>query len=127
MVIASGGTIGASWHNHNDDLGIGAQQGSTDRARHMQDGTYKKTTTGWRPGCECGTNGEPPRRCTVLDPFCGSGTVGVVACQLGRDFIGIDLSAEYLAMAERRIGKALKPSTYVDRTAVVDAPLFASV
>ena len=84
-------------------------------------------TTGWRPGCECGTNGEPPRRCTVLDPFCGSGTVGVVACQLGRDFIGIDLSADYLAMAERRIGKALKPSTYVDRTAVVDAPLFVSV
>jgi DNA modification methylase len=64
---------------------------------------------------------------TVLDPFCGSGTVGVVACQLGRDFIGIDLSAEYLAMAERRIGKALKPSTYVDRTADVDAPLFVSV
>jgi DNA modification methylase len=84
-------------------------------------------TSGWRPGCECSTNGEPPRRCTVLDPFCGSGTVGVVACQLGRDFIGIDLSAEYLAMAERRIGKALKPSTYVDRTADVDAPLFVSV
>ena len=64
---------------------------------------------------------------TVLDPFCGSGTVGVVACQLGRDFIGIDLSADYLAMAARRIGKALKPSTYVDMTADVDAPLFVSV
>ena len=28
----------------------------------------------------------------VLDPFAGSGTVGVVAGKLGRDFIGIDLT-----------------------------------
>jgi hypothetical protein len=105
--------------NVRDDTGMA----NRDYERHVT----TRSTTGWRPGCECGTNGEPPRRCTVLDPFCGSGTVGVVACQLGRDFIGIDLSAEYLAMAERRIGKALKPSTYVDRTADVDAPLFVSV
>jgi len=41
---------------------------------------------------------------TVLDPFMGSGTVGVVACRLGRDFIGIDLNREYVEMARRRIG-----------------------
>jgi DNA modification methylase len=40
---------------------------------------------------------------TVLDPFTGSGTTGVVACRLGRDFIGIELNPEYAAMAERRI------------------------
>ena len=39
----------------------------------------------------------------VLDPFCGSGTTGVVALQEGRRFIGIDLSAEYVKMAEARI------------------------
>lgn len=39
----------------------------------------------------------------VLDPFCGSGTVGVVARQLGRDFVGIELNADYAALAERRI------------------------
>ena len=61
---------------------------------------------------------------TVLDPFCGSGTVGVVACQQGRDFIGIDLSADYLAMAERRIGKSLRPNTFVDHAEAVAAPLF---
>ena len=32
----------------------------------------------------------------VLDPFCGSGTVGMVARQYGRKFIGLDLSLEYL-------------------------------
>jgi hypothetical protein len=40
---------------------------------------------------------------TVLDPFTGSGTTGVVACRLGRDFVGIELNYEYAAMAERRI------------------------
>lgn len=40
---------------------------------------------------------------TVLDPFCGSGTTGVVAQRLGRDFIGIDLNADYLQLAQDRI------------------------
>jgi len=40
---------------------------------------------------------------TVLDPFAGAGTVGVVACKLGRDFIGCELNPEYVEMAERRI------------------------
>jgi site-specific DNA-methyltransferase (cytosine-N4-specific) len=35
----------------------------------------------------------------VLDPFCGSGTAGMVAGRLGRRFIGIDLSAKYLDLA----------------------------
>jgi site-specific DNA-methyltransferase (cytosine-N4-specific) len=37
----------------------------------------------------------------VLDPFCGSGTSGMVANQLGRRFVGIDLSAAYLDLALR--------------------------
>jgi DNA modification methylase len=61
---------------------------------------------------------------TVLDPFCGSGTVGVVACGLGRHFIGIELNPDYATMAERRIGRAMRPSTYRDKDEVGDAPLF---
>ncbi|MEJ5362789.1 MAG: site-specific DNA-methyltransferase [Spirochaetota bacterium] len=33
---------------------------------------------------------------TVLDPFCGSGTTGVVAVRYNRKFIGIDNEKEYL-------------------------------
>jgi DNA modification methylase len=40
---------------------------------------------------------------TILDPFAGAGTVGVVALRHGRSFIGIELSADYCAMARRRI------------------------
>ena len=39
----------------------------------------------------------------VLDPFCGSGTTGVVANRLGRNFIGIDLSEEYLQITKKRL------------------------
>lgn len=41
----------------------------------------------------------------VLDPFCGSGTTGVVALKHGRRFVGIDLNPDYLALAEKRIQK----------------------
>ena len=40
---------------------------------------------------------------TVLDPFLGSGTSGVSAKKLGRNFIGIDINSEYCQMATKRI------------------------
>jgi site-specific DNA-methyltransferase (adenine-specific) len=39
----------------------------------------------------------------VLDPFCGSGTTGVAARQLGRRFLGFDASREYLQLAKARL------------------------
>ena len=38
----------------------------------------------------------------VLDPFFGSGTVGQVCESLGRNWIGIELNAEYVKLAENR-------------------------
>ncbi len=58
------------------------------------------TTIGWAPSCE---HVGSPSPCTVLDPFCGSGTTGVAALRLGRRFIGIDLNPSYVKMARRRI------------------------
>lgn len=40
---------------------------------------------------------------TVLDPFGGSGTTGLVADRLGRDAILIELNPEYAAIADRRL------------------------
>lgn len=54
-----------------------------------------------------------PRGGTVLDPFGGAGTTGLVADRLQRDAILIELNPEYAAMAERRIHG--------------DAPMFAEV
>lgn len=73
-------------------------------------------TTGWRPTCGCMAPPDDPRyfdnsvpagdhprpepvQASVLDPFAGSGTTGLVAQSLGRRSILIDLSADYLVQA----------------------------
>lgn len=50
-----------------------------------------------------------PHGGVVLDPFSGSGTCGVVARRLGRRFIGIDINADYVDLARKRIGEAGGP------------------
>ena len=42
----------------------------------------------------------------VLDPFMGSGTTGIACVNTDRDFIGIEISEEYFAIAEARIAHA---------------------
>ena len=67
----------------------------TDRAREIDTEDY-----GWRPSCECEADTVPA---TVLDPFAGAGTTGLVADRLGRDAILIEISPEYAEMAAKRI------------------------
>lgn len=57
-------------------------------------------TTGWRATCECNA---PTRPGLVLDPFMGSGTTAIVARRHDRDYIGCDVSQEYVDMAQRRL------------------------
>jgi site-specific DNA-methyltransferase (adenine-specific) len=45
-----------------------------------------------------------PRPGIVLDPFFGTGTVGLVARELGRDWLGIELKAEDVKIARQRLG-----------------------
>lgn len=40
---------------------------------------------------------------TVLDPFNGAGTTGLVCQRLGRNYIGSDINEEYLAMTRQRL------------------------
>jgi len=42
----------------------------------------------------------------ILDPFCGSGSVGVAAQETGRAYILIDKQREWIEAAERRLGLA---------------------
>lgn len=58
-------------------------------------------TIGWQPTCKCA--GQEPIPCTVLDPFSGAGTTGLVAARLFRSYIGVELNPEYLEMSRKRI------------------------
>jgi DNA modification methylase len=63
-------------------------------------GHYELTRTGY--ACACPDTTAPTRPAVVLDPFSGTGTTAAVAHHLGRHGIGIDLSADYLRLAEWR-------------------------
>jgi DNA modification methylase len=56
-----------------------------------------------RAGCPVGG--------TVLDPFAGAGTTGLVALEEGRDFLGIELNPDYVALAEERLAPLLAVRT----------------
>ncbi len=52
---------------------------------------------------------------TVLDPYCGSGTSGVAAVKLGRNFVGIEKDPGHFDTACRRISAALRePDMFVE-------------
>ena len=57
----------------------------------------------------------------VLDPFNGSGTTCVSAALLGRKYVGIDQSADYVGFARKRLESALSVATTKAGVTGVDA------
>lgn len=62
---------------------------------------------------------------TVIDPFTGSGTTGIVAYRLARRFVGVELVEEYQRMAQTRLDEAraqldLFQAVDVEETLVAD-------
>lgn len=60
--------------------------------------------------CETPIKAGCPIGGTVLDPFFGAGTTGLVALKQNKKFVGIELNPEYIKIAEKR----LKP--YLEQT-----------
>ena len=89
--------------------------------KHLEHGTAgydrrlekQTSTTGWRSTCD--HDAEPVPQ-TVLDPFSGAGTTGLVAARFARKYIGIELNPEYAEMSRRRIADGvgvLSPETAI--------------
>ncbi len=72
---------------------------------HGRAGELRVSTLDWRPTCSCFHFGSAPAPipARVLDPFSGAGTTAIVCEKLGRDFIGIDIASDYVAMSKARI------------------------
>jgi len=110
-VVKVGGLVSSDGREGSCGLHSGTKGSSVSHKSHAMANTGEaasyyamarrvKSTLGWQPTCACTADTTPG---TVLDPFTGSGTTGAVACRLGRNFVGIELSPEYAEMAERRI------------------------
>lgn len=85
-VQSKGGSVNNRRNGHTDFGGSDMNCGVFIQREHL--------TIGWQPSCTC--NAGEPVPCVTLDPFHGSGTTGKVAIRLGRRYIGVDISEEYL-------------------------------
>lgn len=52
-----------------------------------------------------------PMEAPILDPFMGSGTIGVACAAKGLEYVGIEVDATYYEIACRRLEEAFKGST----------------
>ena len=80
-------------------------------------------TTGWTPSCKCPDNVPVPA--TVLDIFAGAFTTSLVAEQLGRDSIAIELNPKYVELGTARLRNALVAVDAPDPAPETAGPLFA--
>lgn len=76
--------------------------GDGSRLKHLHPATFPNQLPYDFIQCFC-----PPEG-IVLDPFMGSGTTTVAAKNLGREYIGIDISKEYCDIAEKRMKEETK-------------------
>lgn len=72
------------------------------------------TITGY--ACACPEPDAPTRPAVVLDPFGGTGTTAMVARALGRYPVHLDLSADYLRLAQWRIFRSSHDHKTIERT-----------
>lgn len=62
---------------------------------------WRRFKLGWQPSCVCPEQAPVPS--TVLDPFGGAGTTGVVAQRLGRRSVLIELNSDYADIIRQRV------------------------
>jgi DNA modification methylase len=97
---------GAPWDRvvERTPMQIDRSERTHDRGQTRASGTMTKPassiTLGFQPSCACNADATPG---TVLDPFGGAGTTGLVADRLGRNAILLELNPTYAEMARRRI------------------------
>jgi DNA modification methylase len=71
--------------------------------RRISEGVIQTRRIGGLRRCDCFA---PSRPGVVLDPFFGTGTVGLVAARHRRDWLGIELNPTFTRLAKRRLGRS---------------------
>ena len=87
------------------DVGGLVKGSPADRVRRLDGKNYEHVrvaTNDWKPTC---AHDDGSGQSVVLDPFNGSGTTGVVAVRHNREYVGVDISDEYMGLARQRINE----------------------
>lgn len=63
----------------------------------------------------------------IFDPMCGSGTTCKMAYLLRRNFIGCDISAEYIKIAEKRINQIKQQNFLLDMPKTANLPILLPI
>lgn len=102
-------TAKASFNSPIDDRDLHAdkQDQGSNRAKdgHKSGHIYSSETIGWVATCKCSTT--EIKKAVVLDPFHGSGTVGIVSSSLARDHIAFEIKNGYTKLETKRRYDAL--------------------
>ncbi len=96
--------------NSRSDRKIANTNNVSDSSVFKTDNISIQRSVGWKKSCKCLTDEIKPS--LIFDPFMGSGTTGVVALKLGREFIGIELNPESIEIANKRISPFLHINTF---------------
>ena len=92
--------------SHTEQAEINKKRGMVDQTQRTRwvggDIPYTKYEIIGYTDCGCNAGFKPG---IVLDPFFGAGTVGLAAEKLGLNWIGIELNAEYIKIAQNRLSK----------------------
>jgi DNA modification methylase len=101
------GVCGAPWERvteNGETTGRTALNGlgNGELAKSARFGDAHRWSVGWQPTC---AHDDGSGQSVVLDPFNGSGTTGVVAVRHNREYVGVDISDEYMGLARQRINE----------------------
>jgi len=89
-----------------DDANANGKWAGFQHGKNIKLGPVISTQTlGWRPSCSCNAGVVPQ---IVCDIFMGAGTVAKVAIDNDRDYCGIELNADYIAISDARLKPALE-------------------
>lgn len=122
---ACGGDTDGEYHGQaTKDYESARAQNASDVKRRILEGMVEDVHLGWSPTCGCDDN--EPVSATVLDPFGGAGTTGLVAARFRRHAILIELNPDYARIAAARLRGDLQDVVGVEHERPTNLPLFAA-
>lgn len=93
----------AERRTRDNTLGMIPGRNKTTRLQSVDMASIPKEFVGWQRSCDCVA--EEKIESTVLDPFNGSGTTGVVSLRHNRNYIGCELNPDYAEIAVQRLSE----------------------